>query len=116
MDIVQGSKVHASRMLTIRFIREAVRQRCLPSSWSPEKEKECLRFGLSDENWKESERPVQVQQVVARYGSPLILLQMRIFAEQVYGPVLGKVSAMPMLRMHMWAERPELIRNLMNAK
>ena len=116
MDIMQGSKAHASRMLVLRFIREAVRQRCLPSWWSSEKEKECLRFGLSDENWKDSERPVQVHQVVARYGSPLILLQMRIFAEQVYGPVSRKMSAIPMMRVHMRAEREELLRNLLNAK
>jgi hypothetical protein len=116
MDLVQGSKPHASGMLAFRFIKTAARKSYLPPSWTTQKERECLLFGPSEENWKASERPVRLQQIIARYGTPSIVSQMRIFAEQVYGPVPGKASFMPILRMRMLAEREELIRNLMKAK
>lgn len=115
VDLVQSSKPQASKLLVIRFLRLAVRQHCLPGWWNSDKERECIEFGHSEDNWKDTERPVKVHQLVARYGTPMIMLQMRIFAEQVYGPIPGKMSAMPMLRIHMRGERGQLIGNLLKA-
>jgi splicing suppressor protein 51 len=115
MDVANGSRPQAAKMFVLRFLRQAERQRCLPPWWSPEKEQECTRFGTSEENWNHTDRPIRMHHIVARYGTPLILVQMRIFAEQVYGPIVGKMSSIPMMRVHMRAERGDLIRNLLEA-
>ena len=115
LDMIKTSQEEASKLLVRRFLREAHRKQCLPGWWTTEKENECIEFGHSEENWKESERPVKMIQLFERYGTPSIAIQFRVFNEYVYGPVPGAGSSLSFLNYYMEMERAELMENFLQA-
>lgn len=56
----------------------------LPPWWSPEKQKQCEAFGESGA-WNDLRRRVDKQDIMAHYGDQKMPMQLRMFAEAVYG-------------------------------
>lgn len=86
-------------------LKLAWRKGLLPEWWSPDDTEKLIQFALADESWGGHARPTEVLQLLERYGDPLVLLQLRIFAEQVYGVIDGEQSVMPLLKVQMKFER-----------
>lgn len=57
----------------------------LPAWWNAEKKAECVAFGASDEGWWSLSCAVEKSDVNERYGDPQFAMQLRMFAEAVYG-------------------------------
>jgi splicing suppressor protein 51 len=120
-DVITVTRIHADRMLIVRFLEKADSKNLLPNWWSSSKQDECVwfSFGLehfrafprrSDPSAKKHQKAKERDEVASS-----LLLQMRIFAEQVYGCIPGKQSVMPELERCMLRERDELIRNVLSS-
>ncbi|KAF4308870.1 Zinc finger MYND-type protein [Botryosphaeria dothidea] len=58
----------------------------LPPWWSPEKRGACVRLGTEEpEGWSSLCFAPEKGDFNERYGDPMMVMQMRIFVEQVYG-------------------------------
>lgn len=87
-----------------RFLRLVENRReLLPSWWSQEKAAECVSVGLGD-GWSSLARAIEKSDVIEHYGHSLMPMQLRMFAEQVYGRGLGGSSAASTLQMLMTSE------------
>ena len=114
-DLSMMSPKRASDRMVERFVDKAEKDGLLPKWWNQETREECIRFGHTEENWKNEERPPKPHQLVERYGTPDIILQLQVFAEQVYGPLEGRESTVYELKKRMKLERGELYANLLFA-
>ena len=93
-----------SRRSFQRFLKEVEKNSAqLPTWWSPEKAQECMQYGMG-ENWSSLSRAAGKSDIVGYYGNPLMPMQMRMFAEQVYGSGPGGQDGTAMLEMQMMAE------------
>lgn len=110
-----GDREEASRMMVRRFLRSAEEKNQLPLWWNDDKEIECIEWGHSEENWKIEERPVTMERLVKRYGTTMIMIQMRIYAERVLGIPKNRYSFGPTLHMLMRTERQALQNSLREA-
>ena len=75
-----------------RFLAKvASRPGMLPPWWTDEKKAECERMGMSHRksNWHNLAFAVEKKDVVEHYGDPQFPMQLRMFAETVYGNVPG---------------------------
>lgn len=73
----------------IRFLAQAAcKPNLLPDWWSTEKAHECIRFG-SVEGWSNLISAMESEDIREHYGNPTMLMQMRMFGEQVIGTAPG---------------------------
>ncbi len=87
-----------------RFLRLAeAKPNLLPSWWSPEKNKECLEFGTTDKDLG-LYFSIETHDIQEFYGNNDMPMQLRMFAEQVYGRGVGGQSGAGMLAMKMAME------------
>lgn len=75
----------------------------LPEWWNQENVDECVLFGLTDKNWGLSFR-VEDSDVMKKYGDMFMPMQLRMFAEEVYGSGPAGMSAAFMMQLHMTIE------------
>jgi splicing suppressor protein 51 len=88
-----------------RFVEkiEARNRELLPSWWSEEKARECERAGRRD-GWSSLNCAIEKSDVIDHYGDPMFPMQLRMFAEQIYGTGPGGQSGSAMLQVQMMAE------------
>ncbi|KAJ5135868.1 uncharacterized protein N7515_005146 [Penicillium bovifimosum] len=115
-DVITASRIHADRMVIVRFLTKAESKNLLPIWWSSSKQDECVRFSFALEHDRAFPEPSAQRHHEAKKRAEVassLLLQMRIFAEQVYGPIPGKPSVMLELGRSMLKERDELLRDML---
>ena len=87
-----------------KFIQLAsARANLLPSWWNSEKQKECENFGLGD-NFSNLKRKVNKAAIQEHYGDDKMPMQMRMFAEIVYGRGPGGSNGKSMRQLMMTME------------
>jgi splicing suppressor protein 51 len=87
-----------------RFLRLAEgRVGLLPPWWSREKAAECIAVGMSH-SWSSLASMIEKSDVIEHYGSPNMPMQLRMFAEQVYGRGPAGQSGTSMRKAQMMAE------------
>lgn len=86
----------------------------LPTWWTAENENESVKFGMAEESWSNLDNTIEKTDLVDHYGDPLMHMQLRMFAEQVYGTGPGCHSGGPMLQAQMAVERGELKMSIVN--
>ena len=90
-----------------RFVHKAEQKAgLLPPWWKPQKVNECVASaGTTRNDWSNLSHTVEKSDIMEHYGSQDMPMQLRMFAEQVYGtgPVPGQSSTM-MMSMRMAAE------------
>jgi hypothetical protein len=64
--------------------KASTRTNMLPPWWNAEKQKECEDFGESGA-WNDLRRKVTKQEIIEHYGDQKMPMQLRMFAEAVYG-------------------------------
>jgi len=69
------------------FLHLAHRQGLLPEWFSNESEDACLAMGLSDNYWSSLAGCAKPEELNKHYGDPLMSMQLRLFVDQVYGPL-----------------------------
>ncbi|KAK1834852.1 hypothetical protein QBC39DRAFT_251694 [Podospora conica] len=77
----------------------------LPSWWNAEKRAECIAMGLGGEEWQSLKRRLGKADVQEHYGDPRFPMQLRMFAESVYGVAPGGHRGDMMLGMMASMER-----------
>jgi splicing suppressor protein 51 len=82
---------------------EARNRELLPSWWSDEKARECEGVGRRG-GWSSLNGAIEKSDVVDHYGDPMFPMQLRMFAEQIYGSGPGGQSGSAMLQLQMMAE------------
>ncbi|KAI9374061.1 hypothetical protein BJX61DRAFT_344395 [Aspergillus egyptiacus] len=78
-----------------RFLRKVTEEKreLLPSWWSPEKAEECEQLAETGVGWSSLyNNAVQKQDIIDHYENPLMPMQIRMFAEQIYGTGPGGQS------------------------
>ncbi|AEO69034.1 uncharacterized protein THITE_2119025 [Thermothielavioides terrestris NRRL 8126] len=69
-----------------RFVQLAAsRPGLLPPWWNDEKQRECEEFGMDPSQFQNLRRPVQKSDIIEHYGDSRFPMQLRMFAEAVYG-------------------------------
>lgn len=88
-----------------RFLEEIEGQNreLLPSWWSKEKALGCERVGRLD-GWSSLNRAIEKGDVIEHYSDPMLPMQLRMLAEQIYGTGPGGQSGSAMLQLQMMAE------------
>jgi len=73
----------------------------LPSWWNPEKEKECEKFGMdkTNDSWYDLHCAIEKSDIIEHYSDSRFPMQLRMFAEAVYGRAPGGMSGTPMRKM-----------------
>jgi splicing suppressor protein 51 len=106
-DSIYGG-ANDSRVGFSRFLRKAeAKSGLLPSWWNKKKNAACMASGLRAEPGNERGSlacVVKKSDIVEEYGDPLMPMQLRMFAEQVYGRGPGGQSGAMMIQMQMRAE------------
>ncbi|AEO59523.1 hypothetical protein MYCTH_16152, partial [Thermothelomyces thermophilus ATCC 42464] len=83
-----------------RFIRLAgSRPGLLPPWWNAEKQRKCEAFGMDSSNFQDLRCAVEKSDIIDHYGDPRFPMQLRMFAEAVYGRGPGGQSGAPMRKM-----------------
>jgi splicing suppressor protein 51 len=106
MDTIYDGESAESRKAFKRYLRKAERKiGYLPDWWNEEKSKECIRFGLRKSEWSYLGAAVEKSDITEHYDSPLMPMQLRMFAEEVIGEPLGGMGGGASMRaMQMMAE------------
>ncbi|KAF2033096.1 hypothetical protein EK21DRAFT_59221 [Setomelanomma holmii] len=86
-----------------QYIAQASARKVLPSWWNDEKRKECEAFGESGA-WNDLRRRVSKREIVEHYGDQKVPMQLRMFAEAVYGVGLMGQDGTSMRRQMMQME------------
>ncbi|KAL2168561.1 hypothetical protein VTG60DRAFT_7166 [Thermothelomyces hinnuleus] len=83
-----------------RFLRLAgSRPGLLPPWWNAEKQRECEAFGMDSSNFQDLRCAVEKSDIIEHYGDPRFPMQLRMFAEAVYGPGPGGHDGTDMRKM-----------------
>lgn len=92
-----------------RFLRLVEKQRgLLPSWWSKEKAEKCVAVGMKRDQWSYLGYAIQKDDVIEHYGDRKMPMQLRMFAEQVYGCGPGGQDGTEMRKLQMMIENGEL--------
>lgn len=67
-----------------KYLAKAATRQLLPPWWSPEKQKECESLGESGA-WSDLRQGVSKEEMIQHYGDQKMPMQLRMFAEAVYG-------------------------------
>lgn len=97
----------ASSLEDFRHFTRLVSQRpgLFPPWWNNSKQKECEEFGETGGNWSSLKKKVDKDSVISHYSDPRMPMQLRMFAEDVYGsPPAGSGSGMAMRKLMMTME------------
>lgn len=69
-----------------RFLNMAEKRRgLLPSWWSVAKRRECEKVAVDESGWSCLAFAVEKSDIQEHYGNPMMPMQLRVFAEKVYG-------------------------------
>ncbi|KAL2150910.1 hypothetical protein VTH82DRAFT_6008 [Thermothelomyces myriococcoides] len=71
----------------------------LPPWWNDEKQRECEAFGMDETNFQNLRRKVDKGGIIKHYGDQLFPMQLRMFAEAVYGRGVGGQDGAPVRQM-----------------
>ncbi|KAI9902539.1 hypothetical protein N3K66_001891 [Trichothecium roseum] len=77
----------------------------LPSWWDATKKSECEQFGMGSSRWFDLRAAVEKSDIVKHYGESKFPMQLRMFAEAVYGQGPGGADATAMRRIMMKKEQ-----------
>ncbi|KAL0257705.1 hypothetical protein SLS55_006868 [Diplodia seriata] len=108
VDCVLGGAVASSIGGFTRFLRKLGREApdLLPPWWSAAKEEECRRAGMVRKGvWESLSAAPEKADVVEHYGDARMPMQLRMFAEAVYGSGPGGQSGRGMMEMMAGMER-----------
>ena len=88
-----------------RFLEQiqARNKELLPAWWSDANALECERAGRRDD-WSSLKCAIEKSDVIEHYGDRLFPMQLRMFAEQIYGTGPGSQSGSAMLQLQVMAE------------
>ncbi|KAL2866659.1 uncharacterized protein BJX67DRAFT_381595 [Aspergillus lucknowensis] len=87
-----------------RFLHRMEKKRgLLPSWWSPEKAAECVKFGMRD-CWSSLASAVGKSDIIEHYGNSIMLMQLRMLGEQIYGTGPGGQNGTAMMHTMMMSE------------
>lgn len=75
-----------------------------PLWWTPETFAECLDFGVETSGWSSLMRAIDKKAVIEHYGDSKMPMQLRMFAEAVYGHGPGGQDGTQMRKMQMQIE------------
>ena len=102
-DSIYGGAANGQRGFR-QFLRLAEkRPGLLPSWWSPAKAAACEDLGMRN-GWSSLSRRIDKSGVGEHYGNPNMPMQLRMFAEQVYGRGPAGQSGAGMRKVQMMAE------------
>lgn len=76
----------------------------LPPWWDAAKKRECERLGMDSSQWYSLRAAVEKSDIVEHYGDPRFPMQLRMFAEAVYGRAPGGFSGGAMRQVMMAME------------
>jgi splicing suppressor protein 51 len=92
------------------YLRRAERQgRLLPEWWCDDTGVECLLFASAGEDWSSAVTDITEEEITRYYPEILMVLQMRIFAEQVHGHGPGGESYLATIEFYLIAEQGKLL-------
>ncbi|KAM4058168.1 MYND finger domain-containing protein [Hirsutella rhossiliensis] len=77
-------------------------ERCpglLPPWWDAKKKKECETLGMTPSQWHDLRCAVEKSDIIEQYGDSRFPMQLRMFAESVYGRAPGGTSGTAMRQM-----------------
>ena len=91
----------------IRFLDKAEQagKGILPSWWNADKRAECLAMGMGRNEWQDLRHPVDKSDIQDHYGDPQFPMQLRMFAESLYGIAPGGFRGGAMMGMMAGMER-----------
>ncbi|KAG5914350.1 hypothetical protein E4U42_000532 [Claviceps africana] len=75
-----------------------------PPWWNADKMTECVEFAMTD-SWLSLACAVEKSDIIEHYGDPRFPMQLRMFAESVYGSAPGGTSGGPMRQLMMSMEQ-----------
>lgn len=83
-----------------RFLQLAgSRAGLLPSWWNAEKQRECEDFGMDSSQFQNLRSAVGKSDIIEHYGDPRFPMQLRMFAEAIYGSGPGGQDGRAMRKM-----------------
>lgn len=89
-----------------RFLKRVTsRPGLLPPWWNASKTKECEELGMTPAQWFNLSCAVEKGDIIENYGDPQFPMQLRMFAEAVYGSAPGGTSGTAMRQMMMSMEQ-----------
>ncbi|OAR02514.1 hypothetical protein LLEC1_01296 [Akanthomyces lecanii] len=89
-----------------RFLASvAARPGLLPPWWDATKKKECEELGMDADQWPDLQAAVEKSDIIDHYGDSQFPMQLRMFAEAVYGKAPGGSSGSAMRAMLMAMEQ-----------
>lgn len=68
----------------------------LPSWWDATKKKDCQVLGMTTSQWYDLRSAVEKSDIIENYGDPQFPMQLRMFAEAVYGRAPGGTNGTAM--------------------
>ena len=77
----------------------------LPEWWTDDSARKCVKYGRESKNWSGLSYAVEKHDLIEHYGHPTMPMQLRMFAEQVYGTGPGGQNGEAMLDLQVGAER-----------
>lgn len=107
-DSLYSGVPHGAKLGFWRFLGLVLEKReLLPGWWSPNHTYDCLKLGACGAEWNYIECPVEKHDIIDHYKNPYMPMQLRMFAEQIYGTGPGGRSGTEMLQVQMRAENGE---------
>ncbi|PFH61460.1 hypothetical protein XA68_17291 [Ophiocordyceps unilateralis] len=104
MDSIYGGAPNGLRGFR-RFLQRVEKSSGLmPPWWDADKKKECEALGMSSSQWHDLQCAVEKSDIVDHYGNPQFPMQLRMFAELVYGRAPGGTSGTAMRQLLMAME------------
>ncbi|KHN95384.1 Zinc finger, MYND-type [Metarhizium album ARSEF 1941] len=71
----------------------------LPPWWNDAKKRDCEALGMEPAQWYDLGCAVEKSDIIENYGDPQFPMQLRMFAERVYGRAPGGTNGAPMRQM-----------------
>ncbi|RDA94293.1 hypothetical protein CP533_0550 [Ophiocordyceps camponoti-saundersi (nom. inval.)] len=89
-----------------RFLAKVERcpQKLLPAWWDGEKKEECEKLAMSQSQWHDLHSAVEKSDIIEHYGDSQFPMQLRMFAETVYGSAPGGTNGSSMRKFMMAKE------------
>ncbi|KAK8241570.1 putative MYND domain protein [Phyllosticta capitalensis] len=109
-DSIMSGSVTTSIKPFKRFVTKIERnhRNLLPSWWNDEKREECYKVGLTRDGWEYLGFAIEKSDVSDHYDESRFPMQLRMFAESVYGSAPGGSSGAGMRQMMMMMEGGEM--------
>ncbi|KAK8151829.1 putative MYND domain protein [Phyllosticta citrichinensis] len=109
MDSVMSGEASTSIRPFKRFLTriENRKRDLLPDWWNKEKRLRCERTGLNSNNWEDLGAAPEKGDFIEHYEDPRMPMQLRMFAEDVYGRGPGGMNGTAMRKAMMVAEAGE---------